>query len=197
MFSTEFDYKKATQALNFLAIKEGGKIGKLNALKLIWLADRVHLRKYGRPIFNDNYLAMPYGPVASSVKDIAEASDFMADVERDYSEKYLDRSNVIVKSKADIDDSVFSETDLHVLNFVYKKFGKIDLVRFSHEFPEWKKHEDNLKVTSRESMSYLDFFENPEKPIAADVFNEQSSDLDDARQIFEESYKLANFWFPN
>jgi len=70
MRTLEFDHKKATQALNFFAKRAGGKITKLNALKLIYLADRYHLRKYGRPIFSDTYWAMPYGPVASSVKDI-------------------------------------------------------------------------------------------------------------------------------
>ncbi len=43
MFCTlKFDYKKATQALNFFAIKCGGKIDKMKALKLIFFADRYH-----------------------------------------------------------------------------------------------------------------------------------------------------------
>ena len=68
----EFDYKKATQAINYFTKKEGGQIEKLKLIKLVYLADRFHLRKYGRPIMNDTYLAMPLGPVGSSVKDIAE-----------------------------------------------------------------------------------------------------------------------------
>ena len=56
-----FDYKKATQALNFFALKEGGTINKMKALKLIYFADRYNLRKYGRPVRNDDYWAMGYG----------------------------------------------------------------------------------------------------------------------------------------
>lgn len=64
-----FAYKKAAQTLNYFAIKNGGEIDKLHALKLVFFADRYHLRKYGRPITNDQYWAMRFGPVASGVKD--------------------------------------------------------------------------------------------------------------------------------
>ena len=56
MHDIPFDYKKAVQAINFFARKNGGKITKLEVLKLIFFADRYHLRKYGRPITNDQYL---------------------------------------------------------------------------------------------------------------------------------------------
>jgi hypothetical protein len=71
-----FVYKKATQAVNYFAQRSGGIINKMKAIKLIYFADRYHLRKYGRPITNDEYLAMDYGLVSSGVKDIAEMSGF-------------------------------------------------------------------------------------------------------------------------
>jgi len=40
----EFDYKKATQAINYLVKKEGGTIDKLKLIKLVYFADRYHLR---------------------------------------------------------------------------------------------------------------------------------------------------------
>ena len=54
----EFDYKKATQAINYLTKKEGGQIDKLKLIKLIYLADRYHLRRYGRRVVNYADLAM-------------------------------------------------------------------------------------------------------------------------------------------
>jgi len=45
-----FNHKKAVQTLAYFAQKEGGVINKMKAFKLIWLSDRLHLRKYGRPI---------------------------------------------------------------------------------------------------------------------------------------------------
>ena len=79
-----FAHRKATQALNYFARQSSGRLNKLKALKLIYFADRYHLRTYGRPITNDRYLAMEYGPVASSCKDLAEMSEFLGKEEREY-----------------------------------------------------------------------------------------------------------------
>lgn len=50
-----FSHRKATQALNFFARKAPGhSINKMKALKLVYFADRYHLRKYGRPVVGDN-----------------------------------------------------------------------------------------------------------------------------------------------
>src|SRR2546426_6564656 len=84
-----FSHRKATQVLNFFARKNGGQINKMKALKLVFFADRYHLRQFGRPITNDEYLAMEYGPVASGCKDLAEMSDFLDLHERSYAEKFL------------------------------------------------------------------------------------------------------------
>lgn len=65
-----FNYKKSVQALNYLAVLEGGAINYMKALKLIWLSDRYHLRNHGRTITGDKYFALKNGPVASFTKDI-------------------------------------------------------------------------------------------------------------------------------
>ena len=83
-----FDYKKTTQALNFFARKNDCKQNKLKALKLIFFADRYHIRKFGRPITNDKYEAMEYGPVPSNAKDLAEMNDFLGAEERVYAKIY-------------------------------------------------------------------------------------------------------------
>ena len=71
-----FDFKKATQALNYLAMNFGGKINKMQAIKLIYFADRYHLRKYGRPVTNDEYVAMGYGSVGSKKKTLLKTPPF-------------------------------------------------------------------------------------------------------------------------
>lgn len=198
----EFDHKKATQAINYFAIKEGGKIDKLKLIKLIWLADRYHIRKYGRPIINDTYLAMKFGPVGSAVKDIAEDSDFLAPEESAYLKKYLlcDKKNNNVKSVKETESDVFSKTDLEALGKIYEEYGKYQnlyLVKISHEFPEWKKFKDKLesKSSTREQMNYRDFFLDPDKeaPIK-NIFNETEKELGFSRSVFERNYEIANCW---
>lgn len=199
MFS-EFDHKKATQAMNYLTKKEGGQIDKLKLIKLVYFADRFHLRRYGRPISNDIYLAMPLGPVGSSIKDIAEFSDFLDETEREYAATYLGHGgleNTIV-SIADVDIDVFSKSELKALDFAYNEFGSksaLALVDITHRYPEWDKFKRALesKETTRESMSYLDFFKNPSENVE-DKFALSADVLSASKELFEEGYKVAECW---
>lgn len=196
----EFDYKKATQAINYLTRKEGGQIDKLKLIKLVYLADRYHLRRYGRPIVNDAYLAMPLGPVGSSVKDIAELSGFLDETERAYAVQYIERSagpNKVV-SKKNTETDVFSESELEALEFAFNEFGNqsaASLVNVTHRYPEWDKFKSALesKETTREPMSYTDFFNDPSNG-AGDKFALSGVMLAASKELFEEDYKIAEYW---
>ena len=157
--------QKSTQALNFFAIQQGGQINKMKALKLVFLADRYHLRKYGRMITNDNYLAMKHGPVPSTAKDIAEANDYLDDTIRDYSSEYISPENWDFKSKKEIDPTVFSESDLEALSFAWNSFGCYDqfqLRDITHSYPEWIKHRNKVQNSSCVPIDVLDFLKDPE-----------------------------------
>ena len=187
-----FPYRKATQALNFFAVKENGSIDKIKALKLIWLADRYHLRQFGRPILNDTYFALPYGPIPSNTKDLAEASEFLPRSEEGYRDQCLD---VTVKNKirslAAFDGSPFSASDIEAMEQAFAAFGSLkpmELSELSHIYPEWKRFESDLKFgpNSRYAMSYLDFFQDPETHHNAPVFAQQHAVLESSRELFEE-----------
>ena len=197
----EFDYKKATQAINYLTKKEGGQIDKLKLIKLVYFADRYHLRRYGRPMFNDAYFAMRLGPVGSSVKDIAElSSDFLDREERNYAGKFIARGAIdnTVVSVADVDSDIFSKSELEALNFAYDGFGnqsELQLVNITHRYPEWSKFKGALesRETSREPMSYSDFFNDPANGIE-DKFALASDVLSASKELYEEDYKVAEYW---
>lgn len=178
-----FDYKKATQVLNFFAMKAGKKINRMRAIKLIYFADRYHFRKYGRPITNDEYYAMNYGPVGSGVKDLADMTEFLGKKEKEYASNFLETNpsdRFELKSIQPLDEKVFSKTDLQALIFAWEKFGKFNhfqLAKISHEYPEWKKHELALRSQSRVRMNYEDFFEDP------DVKFEKCGDLTEDERI--------------
>lgn len=82
--SSPLTHRKATQALNFMARQSGGRISRLKALKLLFFADRYHLRKYGRTVSGCTYYAMTHGPVASEAKSIAEDDDRLPSPARTY-----------------------------------------------------------------------------------------------------------------
>jgi uncharacterized phage-associated protein len=164
-----FSHRKATQALNFFARRSGGSINKMKALKLVYFADRYHLRKYGRPVVGDEYLAMNYGPVASGTKDLAEMSDFLGEEEERYAKKFFEPSETGIRftSLASVDDKVFSKSDREALAFAWDRFGRaaeFTLSKLTHRYPDWKKHELALmsKTVSRVPMNYRDFLEDPE-----------------------------------
>lgn len=198
----EFDYKKATQAINFLTQQEGGQIDKLKLIKLVYFADRYHLRRYGRPMVNDAYMAMLLGPVGSSVKDIAEFSAFLDDTERKYASQYLKRGDAAHKNKvvsiADVDEDVFSQSELEALQFAYNEFGAKSasaLVDITHIYPEWDKFKNTLQSgeTTREAMSYTDFFSDPNNA-RGDKFALSRDVLAASKELFEDDYKVAEHW---
>ena len=196
----EFDYKKATQALNYLARHERSKkISKLKALKLIWAADRFHLRKYARPIFGDIYWAMELGPVPSSVKEIIDQNDYMSPREGEYAKKFIQKIDIkTITSIREPELNVFSKTDIEALDFAKNEFSHLkpyDLAQLSHNYPEWSKFENRLmgKLATREKMSYLDFFENPSKP-SEDKFKMEPKVLKVTREILLEQAEVAKNW---
>ncbi|MBN8694085.1 MAG: SocA family protein [Bacteroidetes bacterium] len=155
--------KKSLQALSYLANKTDDKsINRMKAIKLLWIADKYHLLKYGRTILKDNYHALPHGPVCSDTKDISHCTE-------EYVCEYIEKSGQhAIKALKDFDASLFSKTDLEVLDLVWKEFGKFDqfkLEKITHEYPEWKKFEDRLNDANRPNsykMNLNDFFNLPE-----------------------------------
>jgi uncharacterized phage-associated protein len=163
-----FSYKKAVQALNLFAVWGGGSTNKMKSLKLLWLADRLHLNKYGRPIINDTYVAMENGPVASETRDIIQSNAIGTSKEAlSYAQEYLESSGYDYKSKAAPVEKVFSKSDLTILRMIFDAYGvhgKYKVRDLSHEFPEWKRWEDGLKkkIYKSHKMDYDDFFSEPD-----------------------------------
>ncbi|MFH1477845.1 MAG: Panacea domain-containing protein [Verrucomicrobiota bacterium] len=169
-----FDFRKATQALNFFALKNSGEISKYKALKLVFFADRFHLRKYGRPVTGDEYYAMQRGPVPSGTKNLAEmAEDYIGDDCIAYAGGFIatpaSRHVIVIKSVLAVDDRQLSESDREALEFAWSTFGKYDdreIVEQTHFYPEWSKHAAALEKGGRARMDLMDFLKDP--PAGAD-----------------------------
>lgn len=161
-----FKYKKAIQALNHFATREGSRMNKMKALKLIWLSDRYHLRRYGRTITGDIYFALPFGPVASTTRDILEENTSLSDLELQYSNSFIEINDKYnYSSKSALEEKVFSKTDLEVLDIIYDTYNPLtqfELSELSHKFPEWEKYKSLLDkgIASRYGIDANDFFDN-------------------------------------
>ena len=194
-----FNYKKTIQVLNFLAKNSNGKIDKLKAIKLIWLIDRLHLRKYGRMITNDIYFAMRLGPVGSFSKDYA-GGNVLDEEERIYYDKYISFKDNTITSIGDVEEGIFSDSDKEVMKEIVVSYGDCSgpsLVDFSHIFPEWSKFKDVIgEGSQREQMDINDFFKNPvgENANLKNIFKEANEDLDCSKKRFEESLEVEKCW---
>jgi uncharacterized phage-associated protein len=133
----QFDRQKAIQALVYLLRGLGGSADKAKLMKLLYIADRDSFLQHGCPITGDDQYAMPYGPVPSAALDLLygeyEDSDQMY--------RYLGVVNSRVAIGADPGDDRLSPEDKQVLDRVLDQYGGMrtwDLVRRTHEFPEYK-----------------------------------------------------------
>lgn len=194
-----FNYKKAVQVLNLIASRSGGTANKMKAIKLIWLADRLHLRSHGRTITGDTYFALPNGPVPSATRDLLEYNSFaLTDEELGYSSSFIapcKDDRLIYKSNNEIDDEVFSETELKVIDEVLNAYGNLNQFKLrdlSHEFPEWKKHESalNSKIASRFLMDMEDFFKDASP--AFEKFQIDPEILEGSKEVYLHDVKIAN-----
>ncbi len=193
-----FDFKKAVQAVNYFALqsREKGR-NKLLIVKLMWAADRYHLRKYGRPVTGDIYFAMKNGPVSSTVLNILDQKKSDKHIAKPenikYMTSYVSKNSDVISSSAPVDMNEFSETDIEALNFALVHFkNKRSLIDYIHKYPEWKKHESVLNTKKRVDMDYLDFFLDPSsQDISDDPFKIEDHLKECAKDEFQEYLAIS------
>ncbi len=161
------EFQKLIQVFNFFAIQNGGTIDKLKAIKLLFFADRYHVRKYGRPVVWSTYFAMENGPVSSEARDLLEQNEnYLSDQRLKQSKLFLQKKGEYdFQSIKEVDKNVFSETDIEALNFAWDNFKSFDqhtLIDITHAYPEWKQYKKLFETgqTKREPIDFRDFFRN-------------------------------------
>jgi uncharacterized phage-associated protein len=147
--SFTYDADRARNAVLWL-LKRHGRIDRLKLIKLVFLADRMHLKKYGRPIVGGRYCAMKHGPVSS---------ELLAAVQQGALEGARTVDDVRVEGSADPDEDYLAQSDLEVLQQIDDDFGKLDtwLLRdHTHLFELWKNNFPGGNSSS--TIPYEDFF---------------------------------------
>ena len=67
-----FNVAKSIQAAKVLLELNGGDMDKYMFIKMLYLADRESLKKWGEPITGDSAVSMRYGPVLSTIYDLTK-----------------------------------------------------------------------------------------------------------------------------
>jgi len=135
-----FKSLKAMQAVATLLDGERSRqMSYYRLLKLLYIADRRHLGKTGRPILGGQAVAMDKGPLSSAVYDLIKRNH------PDYPEwsQYFRVEGRNIEMLRHAGNGELSKREIDTLLDVFKEFEDRDdeeLGAITHTFPEYQKH---------------------------------------------------------
>ena len=154
-------------------------LGKTKLMKLLFFADKEHLRRYGRPIFFDTYFKEKMGPVPSITYNIIssyndlEKDDFKEEVQEllkwvEIREEDIGypRPMITFKKKREFEEELFSRSELKVLKEVFLRFKNVtaeEISELSHKLPEYQRADMYEPISysdmAEEMADYVEFWE--------------------------------------
>lgn len=143
----EFDPEKAVEAVLYLSARSGNDM--YTTLKLLYLADKLHLERYGCLIFGDQYAALQYGPVPSNTYDILKSVLDGSESSSEVAPFSIERHSVNLTREADLD--VFSRSDIQCLDEAIEKYGHLSFGELRNLV-----HDDAYNATSPNQLMRLE-----------------------------------------
>lgn len=134
-----FSEEKVTHMASYLLLKRGGRMSYLKLLKLLYLAEREAVAKWGDSMSGDKFVSMPHGPVMSGTYDLIQA-------ESGYWQNFIvseaDREVAIKPNISEDDLDELSRSEIKILDCIFEQFGgknRWELVKYTHDCcPEWQ-----------------------------------------------------------
>lgn len=113
----------------------------LKLIKLLYLADREALLRWGRPVSTDRFVSMDRGPVLSRVLDLitGDVPPGPRGVWNEYVSAPFDFEVRLVVAEPQSDELSVAEEKL--IREIFEKYGKMSrwsLVDLTHSLPEWE-----------------------------------------------------------
>ncbi len=164
--SFNFDFEKFLNLMIYIASKVDN-LDVLKAMKFLYLIDRHHLVREGRPITGDVYYRLDWGPVPSLSYDLLKQMDDdnpsstrdLPDSTRLRECLNLDKNtrHTTYRSKVDADLEYFSETERDSIEAViaqYRDIDSVSLMNLTHQ------HVAHQKTPHRCKIDFRLFFED-------------------------------------
>lgn len=135
---------KAAQTIAYFAIREGGAVNFIKAVKLVYMADRNSVEQRGHPIQDEPRVSMPYGPVNSTTLNhmngaYRENQPAWQTVLEDRAGNMIGLANRDM-STADLDQ--LSARELNIIEALWAEFGHMtgpELIDWTHDnLVEWE-----------------------------------------------------------
>lgn len=138
-----FNERKVAQMAAFLLAKAGGRMPHLKLMKLLYLAEREALSRFGMPLAGDRIVAMPHGPVLSMTLNLMDGD--IESSEGGWDSWISDKENYELSVVGDTSREALDElsaADLEILEGVWQHFGhmgKYQIRDYTHDHcPEWE-----------------------------------------------------------
>lgn len=137
-----YNARKAAQTIAFFAMKEGAPLAVIKAVKLVYLADRESVRRFGFPVQDEVRVSMKHGPVNSETYSMINGEcedDGWTEFLRDREDHNLTLARPGM-SEDDLDE--LSDADIEAMDAVWREFGhmtKWQIRDWTHaNIPEWE-----------------------------------------------------------
>src|SRR3984885_16355838 len=171
----KLDWNKALAAITFLASQGVPALSKGKLCKLVFLTDKYHLVRFGRPVTGDCYYAIPNGPVPSAILRRLDALEEKRDdqlgplLQLDTTYAY---PRISTKKPVGLEN--LSESDIIALRRTLDLFGKMtfdELRDLTHGMPAYDRAWEKRGNANRSLMAFEDFFEDDDEAVGG-VFDE-------------------------
>jgi hypothetical protein len=141
MIHFRFNGTKAVQAGAFILERNGDSMDKYLFIKMLYIADRESLKRWGEPITGDYPVSMEHGPVLSIIYDLTKGealecrpswTPFISDADKQ-------TNQICLKTKAPRDH--LSKNELTLLAETHEKFKGYSwkqMKDYCHKFPEYE-----------------------------------------------------------
>ncbi len=140
------NWGKAIEAIVWLADRQPD-IDHFRIAKVLYYADKSHLRQFGRPMLGDTYIAMEHGPVPSGVRDLLTLNTFLdPDILEAAAASFAtkrDPSPKVCASRKPMLDA-FSKSDLRCLEESFARYAGMsfgELRELTHRERAWAEAE--------------------------------------------------------
>lgn len=141
MIEFKFNVKKATQVTCLLLKLNNGKMNYTKLIKILYLIERLALKRFNEPIIGDQYFSLPKGPILSNVLNLIKGKYFESS---EYWDQYISRpSNNQIMLNQNCRDEELSPREIELIEETYSVFSNFSysqMITFCHKYiPEWKK----------------------------------------------------------
>jgi hypothetical protein len=143
MINFHFNPKKSAQAAAYLLRLNGGEMEMYLFIKMLYLADRESLKKWGEPITGDRTVSMKHGPILGRIYDLIKGrmvysvnfpwTEFISNVDEESNRVFLTK---------DPGTDELSKSEMKILQELHSKFKNFTFGKMREFCHSLKEYED-------------------------------------------------------